>query len=53
MPCWISDSVSVSTLAVASSMMKMSGCASTARARLSNCFCPVESSTPPSPTCSS
>ena len=43
-PFWISASVSVSTELVASSMMKISGSASTARARLINCFCPAESS---------
>ena len=38
MPRWISASVSVSTELVASSITKISGRASTARARLINCF---------------
>jgi hypothetical protein len=49
MPCWISASVSVSTELVASSMMNISGRASTARARLSSCFCPPRAGCRPRP----
>ena len=48
--CRISASVCVSTLAIASSRMRMAGSLASARASAARCFCPPESVTPRSPT---
>ena len=50
MASWMSCSVCVSMELVASSSTKMRGSASTARAKDTSCFSPVESLSPPSPT---
>ena len=49
MAFWMSCSVTVSTELVASSSTKMRGSASSARAKDSSCFSPVERVLPPSP----
>jgi hypothetical protein len=49
--CWMSRSVAVSTLAVASSSTSTGGFFSSARAIETRCFSPTESFTPRSPTC--